>query len=405
MRLLISFCLALMLSGCAAFDTVGESLSGIKDYFTGGADNSEPPSELVEYTPEIKAEVLWDESVGEGTDGQTLKLVPAIGNGRIFAADRDGLVQARDLATGSLVWEVEIENEAGDEVNFSSGPGLGAGTVILGTNDAEVIALNNENGALLWKVPVSSEVLAVPVAAQGIIIIRTTDGSVIALNEKTGQKIWSYEHNVPTLTVRGTGMPLIIDMDNTNTIIEGYDNGKLMALRLDDGKYVWESSVTLPKGRSEVERLVDIDVDPIEAKGVIYTASYNGGSAAVSILDGDVLWRNENVSSHTGLSLDSQNLYVSNSDGHVVQLDIRTGSSLWEQKDLHGRRLTSPVTYESYVVVGDLEGYVHWLSSTDGRQLARVKVAGDAIEAKPLVVGDTVYIYAKDGTLAALKAQ
>ncbi|MEQ1558430.1 MAG: outer membrane protein assembly factor BamB [Methyloglobulus sp.] len=405
MRLLISFCLALMLSGCAAFDTVGDSLSGIKDYFTGGADNSEPPSELVEYTPEIKAEVLWDESVGVGADGQTLKLVPAIGNGRIFAADRDGLVQARDLTTGNLVWEVEIENEAGDEVNFSSGPGLGANTVILGTNDAEVIALNNENGALLWKVPVSSEVLAVPVAAQGIIIIRTTDGSVIALNEKTGQKIWSYEHNVPTLTVRGTGVPLIIDMDNTNTIIEGYDNGKLMALRLDDGKYVWESSVTLPKGRSEVERLVDIDVDPIEAKGVIYTASYNGGSAAVSILDGDVLWRNENVSSHTGLSLDSQNLYVSNSDGHVVQLDIRTGSSLWEQKDLHGRRLTSPVTYESYVVVGDLEGYVHWLSSSDGRQLGRVKVAGDAIEVKPLVVGDTVYIYAKDGTLAALKAQ
>jgi outer membrane protein assembly factor BamB len=195
--------------------------------------------------------------------------------------------------------------------------------------------------------------------------------------------------------------PLVIE----DTLIEGYDNGKLMALRLEDGKYVWESSVTIPKGRSEVERLVDIDVDPIESRGVIYTASYNGGTAAVSILDGDVLWRNEAVSSHTGLSQDEQYLYISNSAGHVLQLDKRTGSSLWEQKDLHGRRLTSPVAYQGNVVVGDIEGYVHWLSSTDGRQLARVQVAGDAIDAKPVVVGDTVYIYAKDGTLAALKAQ
>lgn len=401
MRILIPFFIALALAGCAAYDTVGESLSGIKDYFTGGADNSEPPNPLVELASEVQVETLWDENVGVGTDEQTLKLVPAIGNGRIYAADRDGLVQARDLSTGKLAWEVEIENETEDAVHFSSGPGLGAGTVVLGTNDAEVIALNSENGAVLWKTSVSSEVLSVPVVAEGIAVVRTTDGSVIALNEKTGQKSWSYEHNVPTLTVRGTGAPLITE----GTLIEGYDNGKLMALRLADGKYVWESSVTIPKGRSEVERLVDIDVDPIEAKGVIFTASYNGGSSAVSIVNGDVLWRNEAVSSHTGLSLDSQYVYISNSNGHVLQLDMRTGSSLWEQKDLHGRRLTSPVVYGSYVVVGDLEGYVHWLSSTDGRQLARIKIASEAIEAKPLVVDDTVYIYAKDGTLAALKAR
>ena len=151
--------------------------------------------------------------------------------------------------------------------------------------------------------------------------------------------------------------------------------------------------------------MVDIDVDPIEAKGVIYTASYNGGAAAVSILDGDVLWRNEAVSSHTGLSQDEQYLYISNSDGHVLQLDKRTGSPLWEQKDLHGRKLTSPAVYQGNIVVGDIEGYVHWLSATDGRQLGRVQAASDTIDAKPVIVGDTVYIYAKDGTLAALKAR
>jgi outer membrane protein assembly factor BamB len=401
MRFLIALLIVLSLSGCSGFDTVKESISGVKDYFTGGADNSEPPNPLVEYTPEVKIEVLWKETVGVGADGHSLKLVPAIGSGRVFAADWDGLVEARDLTTGSLSWKAEIENDAGDEVHFSSGPGLGVGTVILGTNDAEVVALNSDNGTVLWKTTVSSEVLAIPVVAQGVVIIRTTDGSVIALNEKTGQKKWSYEHNVPALTVRGTGMPLVIE----DTLIEGYDNGKLMALRLDDGKYVWESSVTIPKGRSEVERLVDIDVDPIESKGVIYTASYNGGCAAVSILDGDVLWRNETVSSYTGLSQDSQYLYISNPEGHVLQLDKRTGSSLWEQKELHARKLTAPVVYQSYVVVGDFEGYVHWLSSTDGRQVGRGHLVNEAIDAKLVVFDDTVYVYAKDGTLAALKAR
>jgi outer membrane protein assembly factor BamB len=398
MRFLPVIFVILLLSGCAAFDTVNDAMSGIKNYFTGGEDNTDPPNELVEYNQETTLELKWDENVGVGADEQILKLIPAVGAGRIFVADRDGLVQARDASSGKLLWEVNIEDEAENEVHFSSGPGLGAVSLILGTNNAEVIALSNENGSVLWKTSVTSEVLAVPVVATGIVIVRTTDGGVIALNEKSGQKMWSYESNVPTLTVRGSGKPLIIE----DTLILGYDNGKLMALRLDDGKYVWESSVSIPKGRSEVERLVDIDIEPIEARGVIYTASYSGGTAAVSILDGDVLWRNEDVSSYTGMSQDMDHLYITNSDSHVLQLDKRSSSALWEQKDLHGRRLTSPVVYQNYIVVGDLEGYVHVLSNSDGRQLGRLQVAGDAIEAKPVVEGDTIYVYAKDGTLAAL---
>jgi outer membrane protein assembly factor BamB len=383
------------LAGCAAFDTLGESVSGISNYFLGGEDNAEPPAVLVEYTPEIKIEELWQETVGIGSDEQFLKLVPAIGSGNIVAADRDGLVQARDLSTGRLIWEAETD------VHFSAGPGLGVGTVILGSSDAEVVALNSQNGELLWKSHVSSEVLSVPVIANGIVVIRTTDGAVIALNEKNGGKLWSYEHNALPLSVRGIGTPIIVE-DN---VIEGYDNGKLMALRLADGKYVWETSVAIPKGRSEVERLVDLDVDPIEVGGVIYIAAYRGGAAAISELDGDVLWRNEAISSYTGLSHDFRYLYLTDSTGDIWQLDQRSGASLWKQKELHDRKLTAPAVYQNYVVVGDFEGYVHWLSTTDGRQLGRIKVADSAIDAKPIVVDNTVYIYATDGTLAALQTR
>jgi len=392
MRLLTLLLLCLSLAGCAAFDSVGESFSGITDYFSGGEDNTDPPKALADYEPEIKIDVVWKESVGVGADEQALKLVPAIGNAKILAADREGLVQARDLKTGDLLWETETD------AHFSGGPGVGRATVIIGSSDAEVIALNSETGVQLWRAKVSSEVLSAPVAANGIIVVRTTDGNVSALNEKTGAKLWSYEISVPPLSIRGTGTPVIVE-DN---VIGGYDNGKLMALRLTDGKYVWETSVAIPKGRSEVERLVDLDVDPIEAAGVVYTASYHGGVSAVSILDGDVLWRNETISSHTGLSNDWRYLYLSDSESHVWQLDQRSGSSLWKQQDLHQRRLSAPAVYDNYVVVGDFEGYVHWLSTSDGRQLARVQVADSAIEAKPVVVENTVYIYAKDGTIAAL---
>jgi outer membrane protein assembly factor BamB len=244
-------------------------------------------------------------------------------------------------------------------------------------------------------------VLSVPVIANGIVVVRTSDGAVIALNEKTGAKLWNYEHNAPALSVRGIGAPIIVE-DN---VIEGYDNGKLMALRLADGKYVWETSIAIPKGRSEVERLVDLDVDPIDVGGVIYIASYRGGAAAVSELDGDVLWRNEAISSYTGLSHDFRYLYLSDSNDDVWQLDQRSGASLWKQKELHQRKLTAPAVYGNYVVVGDFEGYVHWLSTSDGRQLGRIKVADSAIDAKPIVVDNIVYIYATDGTLAALQTR
>lgn len=395
MRFITLILIVIGLTGCAAMDAVSESVSGISDYFSGGEDNADPPSPLLEFTPEIKIEEIWHEKIGVGTDEQSLKLVPAIGAGKIFTADRDGLVQARDLQTGRLVWEAETD------VQFSGGPGLGRDVVILGSSNAEVLALNIENGAVLWKSKVSSEVLSVPVVGKDVVVVRSTDGEVVALDTQTGGKRWGYERNAPALSLRGTGSPLI----SGENVIAGYDNGKLIALRLNDGKYVWETSIAIPKGRTEIERLVDLDVDPIVNNSVIYIASYQGGMAAISEADGDVLWRNETASSHSGLSNDFSYLYLTDSESHVWQVDQHNGASLWKQKDLHQRKLTAPMAYQSYVVVGDFEGYVHWLSSSDGRELGRIQISDSAIEAKPVMFDGTVYVYAKDGTLAALRVR
>ncbi len=385
----------LLLTGCAALETTNELVTGVSSYFLGGEDNLEPPAELVEYEPEIDVEVLWTESVGVGSDEQFLNLVLAVSYGKVLAADREGLVQARNLETGDLIWETETN------YNFSAGPGVGDDIAILATSKAEVIALNLETGKEKWVTSVSSEVLAIPVVANHIVIIRTTDGKVVALSAENGSQLWVFERSVPALSIRGTGSPIVVE----ENVIAGYANGKLLALRLIDGKNIWETSVAIPSGRSEVERLVDLDVDPIETDGVVFISSYQGGSTAILEIDGDVLWRNEDVSSYSGLSYDWRYLYVSDTESHVWQLDQRNGNSLWKQDELQNRSLTAPIAYDEYVVVGDVEGYIHWLAVSDGRQLGRIKVSDSAIGTRPVVIDNTVYIYSKDGTLAALKAK
>ncbi len=387
-------CLPLF-SGCAGLDAGRDMISGLSDSIFGEDDNADPPAELTEYQAELQVDVVWKESVGDGADQQYLKLIPSVQGDRIFAADRKGLLQARNTTNGDLIWDTKTE------FAFSAGPGVSPRSVIMGCTSGEVISFDIGSGEQKWQTTVPSEVQAVPVIAKGIVIVRTTDGKVIALREADGSLLWTFEHSVPALSIRGAGAPVIVE----DTVFIGSASGKLQALQLSDGKSLWEATVAIPSGRSEVERLVDLDVDPIESRGTIYIASFQGGTSSISQADGDVIWRNQDVSSYTGISSDFRYLYVSDTQGEIWQLDQRSGASLWRQKDLHNRRLTAAVAYDNYVVTGDFEGYVHWLSISDGRQLGRTQVSKSPIEARPIVIDGTVYIYAKDGTLAALRAR
>ena len=395
MRFFAIVLLGLSLCGCALFKQAGDALVGFKDSLMGGEDNTAPPNELVKYDFEIDLDVLWKKGIGDGYDDQYVNLVPAINAGKIIAVDREGRVEARDISDGKLLWKNKTE------LPIAGGPGLGAGTIIVGCSNAVVVALDFETGEQIWNVEVSSEALSVPVVTQGIVIIRTVDGKMIALNEEDGEELWVYERNVPVLSIRGEGSPVIYE----DYVVGGYANGKLVALQLEDGKHIWETSIAIPKGRSEIERLVDLGANPVETDGVIFISSYQSGTSAVLALDGDVLWRNEDVSSHAGLSYDWRYLYLADAVSDVWQIDQRNGAALWKQKDLHQRRLTAPVFYENYVVVGDFEGYLHWLSEEDGRQLGRIRITDEAIIAQPIVVDNVVYAYATDGTLAAVTIQ
>lgn len=393
--LLIVLSFSLLLSACAALNKLTDAAENLGDSLLGSSSDSEPPALLTEYDIELELDVIWKESIGIGKDKHYLKLDIVIDSETLFVADHAGLIQARTASTGDLLWETETDYP------FSAGPGVSVNTLVLGTSNAEVIAFNRSSGEQLWKNTVSSEVLAIPVISSGIVIIRTTDGRMVALNESSGLELWSFEKNVPALSIRGTGKPLMTG----NQVIVGYANGKLLSLDLKTGKNNWETTIAIPSGRSEVERLVDLDSDPVEHDGVLYISSYNGGTMAVSIDNGNPLWRNEGLSAYTALGFDKRYLYLSDANSDLWQLEPRNGGILWKQDALHFRLLTSPAAYDDYMVVGDYEGYVHWLSRNDGRLLNRIKIADEAIDSKPLVVNETVYIYAKDGTLAALRAR
>ncbi|MEE9395600.1 MAG: outer membrane protein assembly factor BamB [Methylococcales bacterium] len=391
MQRVLLLILTLTLTGCGGMSAISESIIRLSDAF-GDDDNADPPAELIDLTTAIKIETLWDLTVGEGFGGQSVKLRPKIADSKLVIADREGLIQSRDPSNGDLFWEVETEEP------IASGPGVGDNSVLFGTSSAKVIALDSTDGATLWTKQVSSEVLAVPVSAHGVVVIRTIDGHITGLDHTTGEQIWTYDRTVPPLTLRGVGTPLIVD----DLVVQGYANGKLLALQIQTGKVKWESSFAKPSGRSELERLVDIDADLSYDDGFIYVASFQGGLAALSAEDGEVYWHREDISSSAGTAVTWRYLYVTDDVSDLWKLDQRNGAGLWKQTELHQRKLTAPVIFKNTVVVGDFEGYIHFLDQEDGHQLDRIQIGDEPITVPPLVVDDVIYVYGKDGELAAL---
>ncbi|MCG8101152.1 MAG: outer membrane protein assembly factor BamB [Candidatus Thiodiazotropha endolucinida] len=372
------FCpLLLLLAGCSAFS---------------GKDNADPPSELVEFEPELRIETLWDKGFDDADD-TLLKLKPVYSNGMLYIAEPSGEVSSLDPETGERHWSVDTDSP------LSGGPGVADGLIAVGTLEAELILLDGEDGGERWRQRVSSDVLSSPAVNDGNVVCRTTDGGVTAYTTDSGEKRWVYDRTVPVLTLRGDSSPLVSD----SQVLAGFAGGKFVGLSLDSGLVNWEATISTPKGRTELERVVDIDADPVLVEGTLYVSAYQGDVAAVSESSGVVLWRRD-ISSHAGLDASWRQVFITDAEDHIWSLDATNGATLWQQKKLHARKLSAPAMVGDTLVVGDFDGYVHWLSQEDGRQLARIRVGGDAIRLKPLVIDEIVYVLDEGGTLSALRA-
>jgi outer membrane protein assembly factor BamB len=370
----------LLLNGC----------SWIKSW---GDDEIDGPAELVEFVPTLKVGKVWSTGVGKGLDKAGRQLRPVHSAGSIYAADYKGLLIAVDADSGKKKWEIKTK------LPFTGGPGVSENLLLMGTENGEVFAFDASTGTQLWSANVTSEVLAPPNAADGIVVVRCIDGRVFGLDANTGQRIWIYDHNVPLLTLRGNA-PILL---RAGVVYVGYDGGQVVALSMDDGTLMWEQTLVTTEGRTELERLSDIDGQLVFINSDLLVSSYKNRLASLAADSGRLLWFKD-ISSATGVSVDRINLTLTDKDGNLWLLDRRNGAESWKHDQLLHRGLTRPVFYGSFVVVGDEDGYLHWINVDDGQFAAREKVGGKGFSGPPLVVGNTLYVMTNKGNLTAFRA-
>jgi outer membrane protein assembly factor BamB len=350
-----------------------------------------PPAELPKFEREVTLEKEWSRSIGKGQGKTFNMLVPAVEGDSIYAADVEGLVMALDRMTGKVIWKQDLD------LPVSGAVGAGYGLVVVGTLKGEIIALDASSGEEKWRARVTSEVLAAPAINGDIVLVQTQDDRLIALDADTGSQRWIFESTPAVLTLRGTSSPVL-----TNRLaIAGLSSGKVIALDAQRGLPVWEQRVAIPQGRSELERVVDIDGGVLLSGGKLYVVSFQGRVAALDMDSGRVLWQRE-ASSSVGVAQGFGNVYVSLANGTVEGIDERSSSALWSNDALARRQLSAPEVVSSYIAVGDLEGYLHLISQVDGRFVGRERIDSDGLRARPLVVGGWLYAFGNGGKLVAL---
>jgi outer membrane protein assembly factor BamB len=350
---------------------------------------------LVKFPATLPVKKLWGEGVGGGKKQSVLRLGlgPAVDNGVVFAASHKGEVLAASLDTGRHLWVKKLK------IPISAGPGAGAGLVVVGSSKGAIVTLDGATGRELWRARLNSELLSAPAVGEKVVVIRSVDGRLHGLDAHSGKQLWSVEQQVPRLSLRGTATPLIAK----EVAISGFDNGKVMAVSLNTGDTVWDTALASPHGRTELDRLVDIDSAARVVGDNVFAAGFQGRTAMLALDSGQVWWAHD-MSSYRGLAVDEDNLYVTQSDGIVVALRQRDGSELWRNQKLKLRRLSTPVLTSTAVAVADFQGYLHWLDKTTGELVARERVAKERISNSPVAVGDTVVVLTDRGKLAAFRA-
>jgi outer membrane protein assembly factor BamB len=353
-------------------------------------DTAEPPAALVDFDATIDVEKVWSDKLGGKAERLRLGLRPATDGARIFAGAYGGQIAAFDAASGDKVWSVKTD------LPLTAGPGFGDGVLAFGTADGDLLAVDAATGEERWRRAIGSEILAAPAVGSGVIVVRTVDGRLRGFSATDGSTLWAIEQNLPALTLRGNTAPRV----SGPLVVSGFNNGRVGAYELANGDPVWEVAIANPTGRSELERLVDVSAGLSIVGNDVYVAGYHGRAVGIDLETGVVLWQ-QDLSSYAGLGADINNVYVTSDFDAVVALEREAGTQLWRQEALRLRDVTAPTRYANTLVVGDFEGYLHWLSPDNGSFLARARAAGQRITGAPLVVGQNVYVQGDDGTIAA----
>lgn len=374
--------LALFLGGCTT----------VKGWFSVDDDEGRQPAELQDYEAEISIKKLWSTGVGSGQGDAYHHLRPVINGETIYAAGNDGTVMAIDKTRGKKVWKEDFD------VPFSGGVGYGSGMLLLGTSDGLVMALDAQTGIEQWSSELNGEIMSPPQTNGSVVVVQTYDGKIQGLSAEDGSEMWVYDSNLPVLTLRGTSAPLLYE----RFAIAGFGNGKVVAFDINTGAVRWEARVAIAQGRSEIDRIVDVDGSLLRMGTTLYAVSYQGRVAAIEITTGRKIWQEE-ISSYVGVGQGFGNIYVAEDSGTVTALHRNGQGVRWQNPDLAYRRLSAPRAVKGSVAVGDLDGYIHFLSQVDGHVVGRTKLGSNGVRADMLVEDNVLYAFGNSGSLAAFR--
>jgi outer membrane protein assembly factor BamB len=348
------------------------------------------PKKLVKFDQTIKIKRIWSAKLGGDSDFLRVALRPAGDGSRIYAASQDGNVTAFDPETGKQLWRTKLE------IELTAGPGVGEGRVVLAAKDGFGIVLDAATGDEQWRADIAAESLATPLIKDGVVVFQTIDNRLDARSLFDGRERWSIVQSTPALTVRGSSSPVSVG----TTVIAGFDSGRLVAANVDTGAIVWEALLSPPKGRSDLDRLSDIDGELAVVGQDLYATGYQARLASLASESGQMLWSRE-VSSYVGVSADWNSVYSTRDDGEVIALARASGNEIWRNDSLLRREPTLPVPFNLTVVVGDFDGFLHFFSSIDGEPLARLRFGNKAITSNPLVIADRLYVQSDNGQIGA----
>ena len=353
------------------------------------------PAKLEDFDQKIELSRVWSAKPASSNNSYWSKLTMAVNEQTLFAADHSGTVVALEVDTGRQQWSVDLD------LPISGGLGYGDQKVVLGTIEGQVYTLNAQDGSVLWSSSVSSEVLSTPSVNSDIVVAQSIDNRIYAFDAESGEELWQHDAGAPILSVRGNSSSMILN----NMVIAAFDNGKLTAFNSENGSLIWETRLAVPKGRTELERMIDIDGEPILVGDIIYSVSYQGRLGALTRGTGRNLWFQDSSSHHSPAYSDGK-LFVTEAKNHSVKAyKAGNGQLLWNNDQLAYRELNGPTTFGNTVAVADAEGYLHLLDTETGVFVGRTKVDGSGVSAPLLVVGETLLVQSNNGSVSAFKIQ
>ncbi len=353
-------------------------------------DNTPPPASLVQFKPKIRPRQVWDARLDFGSNHEDLKFNPIVRNNDIIIVSQTGTITSLNKNNGRIQWKAEVN------ATVSSGVAVNDQLLVVGTKNGEVIALSALDHRPLWRTSTDSEILATPTLSSNLVIVKSIDGKISAFSSADGHLVWRHQEVEPNLILRGASIPQLAP----GAVVVGYASGKVEKLALKDGHVLWAQAISMPDGAFAIQRMIDIDADPIISDDRVFAATYQGKIAGLNLGSGRVYWDHD-LSSYAGIAADNSRIYVSDAKSHLWAFDQRNGRVVWKQTQLEARNITGPVLVGPYVVVGDGEGVLHWLNTEDGSFAGRAQVSGTAILTKPTADDRTVYAITRDGYLTA----